>query len=273
MESSCAACIACFVALIAGCGASPDLRRHGEAFGGRTLPAERPSAAEIEDAVAAGQSLEPVSRAEAERRVANGLAWLEWLRVSGWLDRLSGDACAPRAVEVARDEGDLIGTLPERVSPPGCDEAREVVRALGGVRDRLERAPFPGAVAPLRAAIAELAGPCPATEPDPIERAARRYVWELALLGAPGCPSGGWCATDRVRVGPAAPLGTSGLGDQPGWTRGAVPEGFSDPRVVEVVTLGRHAAEIFTLLVARLGEELRVVRAREGGQVDFHYAR
>ncbi len=232
-----------------------------------------------EDAVDAVLRDEPLLGArdehEGDERVARALAWLEWLRRSGWLERLRSPACEPVRVpepDVPAGDGEnLLMTLVDAAAsayriPDDCLAAERVLSAVRALRDSLERTPFPGVLAPLRAAIAELAGQSADCEPPftGAALAAVHHVFELdadvpLVTGIAECPSVptvlGRLPAELVRV--TEPHEVRG-GDRP-YLQG-LPAALR-ARVVELeVWLGE--GRFYELAVSQVGGEWRVRRRR-----------
>ncbi len=208
--------------------------------------------------------------------VSRALAWLEWLRRTGWLARLRGPDCEPVS-EPAGPDG-LTGLVEHR-TPPECLAAERVVEAVRALRDVLERTPIAGVLAALRAAIDQLAGPSRACGPvfTGPALAAVRHVMELELLvpGGLGCPSlstvRGHASLGAVRTTEPVEVdfetATAPRPQQEGvydfeyrpHLRELAPALRERLVQLEVRLVGGHCMSSYLVLLSQLGDEWRVI--------------
>lgn len=274
-----------------GCAAGEaDLRRHAAAFPSATHPRAAVRAVTVSELRALRAEEAPrAARDEQEAAgwVARALAWLEWLRREGWIERLRSDHCQPVPIQVARDD-DVIGELTADTRVPDeCGAAIRTLEAIQIVRDALERSPIPAVLRPLRAAIDDLAGPgpsCTTSLTGPTLAAVRHFV-ELEPYGAAEqCPAiasiGGPASLENVRawVIPEMPQSPPGPEREPDYDFEddlviyeipTVPSPFSDATRVAVSFGGVHAISFYDVLVARLDGQWRVVAIVFFGQGCF----
>ena len=280
-------------ALIAvGCVSDPmDLRRFAAAY--PPAAARREAVAPPSDPRRAARrpsgAVVPRDADEAAEMVARSLAWLEWLRRSGWLARLGGAYCNPPPLppDGASEDG-LAFARPAPV-PPGCRVAARVLGHVRRIRDTLERTPIGGVLAPLREAIDAVSGAgagCAASDdPSGAKLAAVRHLLELDVYpGGGGCPAiatlGGRASTEHVEVDvlePAPPSPASEAGADarsytfdhydPRQDEGLAPALREEVVQLEVLFAGVHGGDLYSVWVSRFGTEHRVTHVEYGGQL------
>lgn len=272
-----------------GCAAGEaDLRRHAVAFPAATHAHADVRAISEPELRALRRGDHPHAARddrEAAAWVARALAWLEWVRRGRWLERLQTDYCQRPPSRAAHE--DVIGDLAEDARrPEGCEAATRTLDAIRIVRDALERSPFPGVLRPLRAAIEQLGGAglsCTTSLTGPTLAAVRHFV-ELEPYGsADQCPAiasvGGPVSLEHVRawvIPEVPPAPSPEPAEEPDYNFEddlyeipTVPPPFRDGVRVEVSFEGLHAVSFYSVLVARLDGQWRVITVVASGQGCF----